>query len=144
MVAPAPAEARRTGYAPRLFKLLSATTFFVGACIHTGRVIVGRERWVQEYFTPPVDIAFGALILGATIPGVISWRRYTGGRGLRFAYAFAMLMLLVSIPLHLKTLFTWSTDYLIVFPVWYSLVEIPMFLLLAYAMTRLQFDGAKR
>src|SRR5262245_51038179 len=130
--------------APQLFKILSATTFIAGACIHTGRVIVGREPWVREYFTPPVDIAFGSLILAAAIPGVMSWRRYSGGRGGRFLYGFAMLMLLVSIPLHLKTLFTWSTDYLIVFPVWYSLIEIPMFLLLAFAMTRLQFDGAKR
>ena len=130
--------------APQLFKTLSCLTFLTGACIHTGRVLVGRERWVHDYFTPAVDIVFGALITATAIPGVMSWRRYSGGRGLRFAYAFAMLMLLVSVPLHLKTLFTWSTDYLIVFPVWYSLAEIPMFLFLAYAMTRLQFDGAKR
>ncbi len=131
------------GRIPRLFKLFAAITFACGALIHTGRVIVGRDEWVRQYFTPPVDIAFGALILLAAIPGVLSWRRYSGGRAGRIIYGFAMLMLLVSVPLHLKTIKTWSTDYLIVFPIWYSLIEIPLFVFLSFAMTSLQFDRRK-
>jgi hypothetical protein len=105
---------------------------------------VGREEWVHRYFTPPVDIAFGAIILLAAVPGVMSWRRYSGGRFGRIVYGFAMVMLIVSVPLHLKTIFTQSTDYLIPFPIWYSLIEIPLFAFLSYSMTRLEFDGAKK
>lgn len=128
----------------RWFKTAAATTFGVGAVVHTARVIVGREQWVRDYFTPPVDITFGALILVAAIPGVMLWRRYSGRRAGRLGYAFAMLMLLVSVPLHLRTLLTWSTDYLIPFPVWYSLIEIPLFIGLSYMVTRLSFDGSSR
>jgi hypothetical protein len=133
----------KAGRTPRLFKRLAALTFATGALIDTGRVLVGREQWVREYFTPPVDIAFGILVLSAAIPGLLSWHRYSGGRAGRIVCGFAMLMLLVSVPLHLRTIKTWSTDYLIVFPVWYSLIEIPLFVFLSLAMTRLQFDRRK-
>jgi hypothetical protein len=127
-------------WAPGLFKVLSAVTFSFGVVIHIGRIVVGLEEWVRTVFTPPVDIAFGLLILAAAVPGVLSWRRYAGGRPGRWVYGFAMFMILISVPLHLKTMFTWSTDYLIAFPVWYSAVEIPMFAALAYTMTKLKFD----
>lgn len=133
----------KAGRTPRLFKLLAAITFACGAVIHICRVIVGREEWVHKYFTPPVDIAFGVLILLAAIPGLLSWRRFSGGRAGRIIYGFAMFMLLVSVALHLKTIKTWSTDYLIAFPVWYSLIEIPLFVFLSFAMTTLQFDRRK-
>ena len=133
----------KAGRLPRSFKRLAAITFACGALLHTGRVIVGREEWVHKYFTPPVDIAFGVLVLLAAIPGLLSWRRFSGGRAGRIVYGVAMLMLLVSVPLHLKTIKTWSTDYLIAFPVWYSLIEIPLLVFLSLAMTTLQFDRRK-
>jgi len=124
-----------------MFKLAAGVTFALGAVIHIGRMIMGLERWVREVFTPPVDIAFAVIILIATIPGLLSWRRYSGGRAGRVVYIFAMLLLVVSVPLHFRTLFTWSTDYLIAFPFWYSAIEVPMFIGLSYTMSRLQFDG---
>jgi hypothetical protein len=128
-------------WAPQLFKVAASVTFALGAAIHTGRMIMGIERWVREVFTPPVDIAFAVIILIAAIPGLLSWRRYSGGRAGRVGYAFAMLILVVSVPLHFRTLLTWSTDYLLVFPFWYSEIEVPMFLGLSYMVARLQFDG---
>ena len=35
---------------------------------------------------------------------------------------------------------TWSTDYLMMFPPWYSAVEVPMFAGLSYLSARLKFD----
>jgi len=128
-------------WAPRLFKAAAGVTFALGAVIHIGRMIMGLERWVRDVFTPPVDIAFAVIITIAAIPGLLSWRRYSGGRAGRAVYGFAMFLLLISVPLHFRTLFTWSTDYLIAFPFWYSAIEVPMFIGLSYMMTRLQFDG---
>ena len=130
-----------SAWAPQMFKVAASVTFALGAVIHTGRMIMGIEPWVREVFTPPVDIAFAVIILTAAIPGLLSWRRYSGGRAGRVGYAFAMLLLVVSVPLHFRTLFTWSTDYLMVFPLWYSAIEVPMFIGLSYMVTRLQFDG---
>jgi hypothetical protein len=128
-----------SGFAPALFKAASAITFALGCVIHIGRIIVGREEWVRQFFTPPVDIAFGGLILIAAIPGLMSWGRYAGGRAGRIGYGFAMFMLIISVPLHLKTIFTWDTTYLIVFPYWYSAIEVPMFAALSYMATQLKF-----
>jgi len=130
-----------SAFAPRMFKMAASVTFALGAVIHTGRMIMGLEQWVREVFTPPVDIAFAVIITIAAIPGLLSWRRYSGGRAGRVVYGFAMLLLMVSVPLHFRTLFTWSTDYLIAFPFWYSAIEVPMFIGLSYMMTRLQFDS---
>jgi hypothetical protein len=79
-------------WAPALFKVAAAVTFSCGVVIHVGRMIVGLEEWVQQVFTPPVDIAFGVLILIATVPGAMSWRRYSGGRAGRIGYGYAMLI----------------------------------------------------
>lgn len=128
-----------SGLGPAMFKTAAALTFATGVVIHVGRIIVGREEWVRLVFTPPVDIAFGVLILTATIPGLMCWRRYEGGRGGRLFYGFAMFMLIVSVPLHLRTIFTWNTDYLIAFPYCYSAIEVPMFAAMSYMATQLRF-----
>jgi hypothetical protein len=130
----------RDAWAPTLFKVAASATFATGFAIHTTRLIIGVERIVREVMTPPVDIAFGFLILTAAIPGVMSWRRYSGGRAGRILYGFMMFILVVSVPIHFRTMLTWSTEYLTAFPVWYSAAEVPMFLALSYLAARLKFD----
>jgi hypothetical protein len=75
----------------------------------------------------------------ARVSGVLAWRRYSGDLAGGIVYGFALLLCLVSVPLHLSTFFTWSTEYLNGFPFWYSAVEVPMFAALSYTMTRLRF-----
>jgi hypothetical protein len=127
--------------APTAFKALASLTFAIGVVIHTLRVIIGVENIVRYVMTPPADVAFGVVILAATIPGILSWRRYSGGLGQRVLYGFMMFILIISVPLHLATIMTWSTEYLTNFPVWYSVAEIPMFTALAYFAQKLKFDG---
>ena len=118
--------------------------FSCGVGMHAGSLLVGRESFVHGVMVPAVDVAFGVLVAVGAVLGLLAWRRYTGGRGLRWVYGFAVFMLLVSVPIHLKTWFTWSTDYLLAFPLWYSAIEVPMFMGLVYAMSRLQFDQRER
>jgi hypothetical protein len=79
-------------------------------------------------------------MLIAAIAGLLSWRRYSGGRAGRFVYGFMMLILIGSLPLHFRFWVVWNTDLLLAFPAWYSPAEVPMFLTLSYIATRLQFD----
>jgi hypothetical protein len=127
--------------APAVFKAMAIATFAFGATIHTLRLIIGIEALVAHVLTPAVDVAFGAFIAGTAVAGLKSWRRYSGGKAARAGYAFAMFMLIVSVPIHLHTALTWSTAYLTAFPTWYSIVEIPMFLALVLMVSRLRFGG---
>jgi hypothetical protein len=122
-----------------IFKASASTVFALGVLIHVGRMIYGLEEWTRDVFTPPVDIAFGLLIVVPAVSGVLAWRRYSGDLAGGIVYGFALLLCLVSVPLHLSTFFTWSTEYLNGFPFWYSAVEVPMFAALSYTMTRLRF-----
>src|SRR5262245_66372066 len=90
-----------SAFAPRLFKMAAGVTFALGAVIHTGRMIMGLERWVREVFTPPVDIAFAVIITIAAIPGLLSWRRYSVGRAGRAASGFALAAVLSCVRVHL-------------------------------------------
>jgi hypothetical protein len=129
---------------PTVFRWIAMLIFSCGVVMHAGSLIVGREPFVHGVLVPGVDVAFGVLVAVGAVLGLFSWRRYTGGRALRWVYGFAMFMLVVSVPIHLKTLFTWSTDYLLAFPLWYSAIEVPMFMGLVYAMSRLEFDQRAR
>src|SRR5262245_44653627 len=90
--------------APALFKALATLTFGLGVAMHTTRLIIGVDNVVRYVMTPAADIAFGGIVLAAAIPGILSWRRYSGGRLGRALYAFMMFMLVVSVPLHLATI----------------------------------------
>jgi hypothetical protein len=133
--------ATQTAHAPTLFKALASLTFTLGMALHTLRLIIGVENIVRYVMTPPADIAFGVIILAATIPGILSWRRYSGGLGGRVLYGFMMFMLVISVPIHFATMVTWSTEYLTMAPPWYSAAEVVMFAALAYSVRKLKFDG---
>ncbi len=127
--------------APAVFKATASGVFALGGLIHLGRMIVGLERWQQEVFTPTVDIAFGLLIIVPALAGVWSWRLYSGDWGGRIVFGFALFLLIISVPLHLRTILTWSTEYLLAFPYWYSAIEVPMFAALSYAVAQLRFTA---
>ena len=130
--------------APTLFKATAIATFACGVAVHVLRVAVGIDTLTRQIVTPPVDIALGCLITVAAVTGALSWKRFVGSKAVRVGYGFAMFMLIVSVPIHLRTALTWSTDYLKVFPTWYSVVEIPMCLGLALLTSRLRFDMVSR
>jgi len=118
---------------------MAVVTFAFGATIHTLRLIIGIDAIVAHVLTPPIDVAGGVLIAGTAVAGLKSWRRYSGGKAGRVGYAFALFFLIVSVPIHLRTAFTWSTAYLTAFPALYSVLEIPIFLALILMVSRLRF-----
>jgi len=126
--------------APQVFRATAFVIFLTGAVLHAARLLIGPERLSAQYFTPPVDGAFGVLMLVSAIAGWLSFRRFTGGPAHRTGFIFALVVITVSIPIHLRAVLVWSTEYMAVFPPWYSAVEIPMFLGLAYLATCLRFQ----
>lgn len=125
--------------APRIFRFTAIVIFLAGAALHSLRLIIGAERLSADYFTPPVDGAFGLLMLVSAVAGWLSFRRLTSSGLLRVGFIFALVVITLSIPIHLRAVVVWSTDYMLIFPPWYSAAEIPMFLGLAYLVGRLHW-----
>jgi hypothetical protein len=125
--------------APSFYRATAVATFVTGAGLHGLRILIGAERLVATYFTPVVDGAFGLLMLVSAIAGWLSFRRFTGGRAYWVGFIVGLMMITVSIPIHLGAFAMGSTQYVVSFPVLFSLLEIPLFLTLAYVVTRLRF-----
>lgn len=135
------AYAKHSRYVPTVFRRLAMAIFAFGVLMHAGSLAIGHEAFVRGVMSPAIDIVFGLVVLVGAILGQLSWRRFCGSRPLRWGYGFVMFLLWISVPIHLRTAFTRSTDYLLAFPVWYSMVEVPMFVGLVYMVSRLRFDS---
>ncbi len=127
--------------APKVYRATATVIFLIGAAIHSLRLMIGPERLSDKYLTPPVDGAFGLLMLVSAVAGWLSFRRFTGSRAFRVAFLVGLAMITLSVSIHLRGLAVWSTHYIANFPAWYSVAEIPLFLCLAYLVTRLRFRG---
>ncbi len=125
--------------APSVYRVTATTIFLIGAAIHSLRLVIGPERLSGEYLTPPVDGAFGLLLLVSAVAGLLSFRRFIGTRAVYLVFLLGLAMITISIPIHFRGLAVWSTHYIVNFPAWYSIAEIPMFLWFAYVVTRLRF-----
>lgn len=128
--------------APSWFKVTAMIVFTIGALLHGSNVVFGPERFLRDIFLPSVEVIFSLLMIIATIAGWMSWSRFTGSRAMRIAYGFALVFITISVPIHLRSVFLWSTSWAASFPKYYSHAEIPLFLALI-ALTS-KFNFAKR
>jgi hypothetical protein len=122
-----------------VYKLTACTVFLMGFALHLTNVMIGPDRLVANVFSPRVEIVFAAMMIVAAISGWISLKRLASRGGLRVVYWFALILITLSIPIHVRSVAIWSTAWVHAFPTYYSHVEAPMFLALAYAVTRFRF-----
>ncbi|HRI67113.1 MAG TPA: hypothetical protein PK156_22870 [Polyangium sp.] len=125
--------------APSWFKVTATIVFSIGALLHGSNVVFGPERFLRDIFVPSVEVIFSLLMTIATIAGWMSWSRFTGGRAMRFAYGFALVFITISVPIHLRSVFIWSTSWAASFPKYYSHAEIPLFLALIWLTSQFRF-----
>lgn len=117
-------------------------TLCTGILIHSTRLIVGPERF-QLIFTPQIDAVFTIpIILG--IVGMFWMRPYYHFRNRweQGAVIFTQVYFIVSLPLHLQTWFSGSTEYTAFFPWWYSLIFLGYSTLLIWVWVRLRLHTA--
>ena len=79
------------------------------------------------------------MMIVAAISGWMSLKRLSSRGLLRVVYWFALILITLSIPIHVRSVIIWSTAWAPAFPKYYSHVEAPMFLALTYAVTRFRF-----
>jgi hypothetical protein len=116
--------------------------FLMGFALHLTNVIIGPDRLVAEVFSPGVEIVFSFMMIVAAVSGWLSLNRLISRGAMRVVFWFALVMITLSIPIHLRSVVLWSTAWVHAFPKYYSHVEVPMFLGLAYAVARFRFRDA--
>lgn len=127
------------------FRVAALVTLWTGLVLHASSLPLGREEFVERMFTPTFDLLLSLPMTFAGIAGWILWRRTrTVSRFHRIAHGFMLVYFSVSIPIHLRTLFTWRTDYVLGFPSWYSLVIVPLLIGLTLSVLALEFGARAR
>jgi hypothetical protein len=129
--------------APVVYKVTAVCVFLMGFALHLTNVIIGPDQLVAKVFSPRVEIVFAVLMIVAAIAGWMSLKHLSSRGVLRVVYWIALLLITLSIPIHVRSVVIWSTEWVHAFPKYYSHVEAPMFLALAYAATRFRFQRAK-
>lgn len=122
------------------FRVATLGTLGTGILLHMSTLPLGRTAFLERIFTPTFDAFFAVPMTLAGVLGVLLYRRAIFDNGLqRVAYLFMLAYFLISIVVHLRTLVTWDTSYVLAFPAWYSIVVLPLMLGLAVLTIRQRF-----
>lgn len=119
----------------------------LGMALHSSAILAGRALFYEKIFTPALDLLFVPFI---TLGGILGlWGHLSAEKQSHWLRAAGLLVsayFLVSIPLHAKTLVTWSTAHFAVFPERYSIFILPvqlLFLLIVFAHREVRFAGTR-
>jgi len=96
-------------------------TVIVGIYLHLTGLFIGRELLKQYILTPTFDMIFAIPMTYAGVMGWLSWNKVIFDKTWqKIFYGFIMTYFTISIVIHVRTFVTQSTDYIDVFPAWYS------------------------
>jgi hypothetical protein len=125
-----------------LFKQAAIATFVFGSYLHTARLQIGDDTIVTErIITPGVDQVFAVLMAYAAIAGWLT-RRWVDHPTRTHKVVFSVILgyITATLPLHVATYFTHSTEMFMVFPLWYSGVFLAMSTAMIVFVWRLQIQ----
>jgi hypothetical protein len=122
------------------FRPLAILVIATGFYLHLTRLFVGDTILIQYILTPLFDQLFAIPMTLAGIAGIMSWKQMEfRSRGHKAFIRFILIYITVSIPLHIATYFTQSTEFTRVFPIWLSAVYLPFFSAVILAIMRLRY-----
>jgi hypothetical protein len=123
---------------PGVFHVASVVTLATGIVLHGSRLFVGPEAFSRTIFTPLVDSIFAVPMIIAGVAMLMLWRRaILPSLPEKIVYGFVTIFFLGSMVLHARTILTWDTSYVNVFPSWYPiLAAIYLGLMCAFCATR--------
>lgn len=115
-------------------------TVLGGIYLHLTSLFIGRDLLKQYILTPEFDMFFTIPMAYAGVTGWLSWKQVVFDRNWkRFFYGFVMTYFTISIPIHVQTYLTQSTDYIDVFPAWYSYPILVLMSLILVFMWNLKY-----
>jgi hypothetical protein len=125
------------------FRPLGILVIATGFYLHLTRLFVGDTILIQYILTPMFDQLFAIPMALAGIAGLMSWKRMEfRSTGHKVFVCVIVIYITVSIPLHIATYFTQSTEFTRIFPLWLSAVYLPFFTAVIMALLRLRYKDA--
>ena len=122
------------------FRPLALLVIATGFYLHLTRLFVGDDILIQRIVTSMFDKLFAIPMTLAGIAGILSWKQMEfRTRGHQVFMRVIVMYITISIPLHLATYFTNSTEVLRIFPMWLSAVYMPVFTAIIMALLRLRY-----
>lgn len=119
-------------------------TLVIGMYLHLTRLFIGTELLIKYIYTATFDAVFAIPMLLGVISFLPVWKyiRFRN-RFEKFIVALTGVYFLASVPLHIQTWITQNTDYILVFPLWFSLVFLTYssVLLITWWRLRVVIDG---
>jgi hypothetical protein len=114
-------------------------TLCIGIYLHVTRLFLGTELLIKYIYTATFDAVFAIPMLLGVITFLPAWKHFVfRNKFEKVVVAITGLYFLVSVPLHIQTWITQSTDYILAFPMWYSLVFLAYSSLLVIVWWRLK------
>ena len=112
--------------------------FLTGATLHITALIMGREKFLANVFTPLFDSIFG---IPMAFAGILLWKNMLLDKTWKkIVYWVSMFYMTMSIPLHIQTIITQDTTYINKFPEIYSYFIIPVMLFFSwFFLTQVKF-----
>jgi|GEM_PF-2961863 len=96
-------------------------TLLTGAYIHLTRLIFGIDLVLTHVVTPTFDSLFAIPMAFAAYAVIAARREYAFRNGFeKGVVIFTGCYFIASLPIHISTWFTHSTELLRMFPAWYS------------------------
>jgi len=128
----------------RLARPAVLTTLGIGMYLHLTRLFIGSELLLKYIFTPAFDAIFALPMLVGVAGFWPAWKRMALRNRFEKIVVLATAVLFVgSIPLHVQTWYTKNTDYILVFPMWYSLVFLAYSSIMVFVWSRLKIETGK-
>lgn len=125
------------------FRQVGIFVIAIGFYLHLTRLFVGDTILIGYILTPLFDQLFAIPMAYAGVAGILSWKRMTFRSSAHKVFVrFIVIYITVSIPIHVATYFTQSTEFTRIFPIWLSAVYLPFFAAVILALFRLRYKEA--
>ena len=126
------------------FRQVGIFVIAIGFYLHLTRLFVGDSILIGYILTPLFDQLFAIPMAYAGIAGILSWKRMEFRSNAHKTFVrFIVIYINVSLPIHVATYFTQSTEFTRIFPIWLSAAYLPFFTAVIIALLRLRYSKSK-
>jgi len=111
----------------------------MGIYIHLTRLFIGTDLVIQKVITPELDMLLALPMFYTTLFGWLAWKRVSHpSKSHVVLFAAILVYFTISLPIHIRTYFIRSTELLRFFPVWFSVLILPIQFAMLLFLWRLQ------
>ena len=123
----------------RLTRPAVLITLGIGMYLHFTRLFLGTELLIKYIYTAAFDAVFAIPMLIGVISFLPTWKHIVfRNKFERVIVSLTGVYFLASVPLHVQTWYTQNTDYILIFPLWFSLLFLTYSSLLVIVWSRLK------